>query len=328
MDIGRVDQSGWATYLPLFGSLLAPSGASDSPSRLETLGFDDDTIARARADNASLGALGDRLVNLVFDGYRNWYQIDDAWVLSRLAEVLDDAGEQQSGLLSELRAIVSAGDEDARKMAIETFVSLAEQYAASWQSQAEQDGYTRVQAVDEAVLLQGSPNTDNWEADRIPGTYYYVFVDGRYLYSDLAEASIVEWETLPERQRLAAELAEAWGNAFCTPTGGDPAYGGHYVFALDPAGPWMTQQAFEEAAATGPTTTGPTTTGPPTTGPGPENVVVEGIAAARAAKLEELFAELTAAGWNPDDAADDESVPTREQVIEFFDRQVKELIVS
>jgi hypothetical protein len=326
MDYGDLDQGDWARYLPVFKNVLRPSFIADSVAELGEFEDCGDSITQARAEDGSFGVLGDKLVNLIFDGHRNWYQDDDAWILQEIAQVLDDSGQQQYGLLSGLQAITGSTDDSGRKTALQTFIAVAGNYANQWQQEAGQEGYTRAEAVDEAAELEGTPNTTNWRVSRTPGTYYYVYVDNRYLYSDLPEAPIGEWETLPVRERLAAELAQAWGIGFCTPTGGNPDYDGDYVFALDKKGPWLTQPAAEAALAAKAVTVSaqPASTQSATAVPhGPEAVIVQRLGENRAAKLEELFAALTAAGWDPDQAENDDSMPTRDEVIERFDQQVR-----
>lgn len=311
MNHDALDPS-WTSFLPVFKNVLRPSFAVDPVAHLGEFERCDAAITQARADDPGFGTLGDRLVNLVFDGYQDWYQYEDAWILQELAQVLS-SDDQQSDLLNGLRAIGGAADDDGRRAALQAFALTVGQYVNVWQQEAEEHGYTRAEAVDGAAVLEGTPNTENWRTNRIPGTFYYAYVDGRYLYSDLAEGPISEWETLQVRQQLAADLAVEWGTAFCTPTGGNPVYGGDYVFAIDRLGPWMTQSAIEavmaESAASAEV-------------PSPEAIVVERWGDQRAAKLDELFAELTALGWNPDAAEHDESMPTREEVIELFDSRV------
>jgi hypothetical protein len=313
MDFDALDQGGWASYLPMFKNVFRPSSAASPVVQMDEFESCGEAITQARADDATFGALGDRLVDLVFDGYLDWHRYEDEWILRELAQVLS-ADDQEQGLLDGLQTIGAAIDDDARRAALQEFVQTVEQYVNVWQAEAEEQGYTRVEAVDEAVVLEGTPNTENWRANRIPGTLYYAYVDGRYLYSDLPEGPISEWETVQVRQQLAADLATEWGTGFCTPTGGDPAYGADYVFALDKLGPWMTQADIEAAMAESAPESAEAAS--------PEAIVVERWGEQREAKLDELFAELTALGWNPDAAEHDESMPTREEIIELFDRRV------
>lgn len=318
-----LDQSDWARCLPLFKNILRPSFVADPVAEMGDFETCAAAITQARAENVSFGVLGDKLVNLVFEGYRDWYQYEDVWILRELAEVLDIAGEQQSGLLVGLKAIGGAADEDSRKTAIQEFLPTVEQYVNVWQQEAEREGYTRAEAVDQRVELEGATNETNWQANRIPGTYYWVFVDGRYLYSDLPKAPISEWETLQVREQLAADGAKKWGDGFCTPTGGNPDYGGDYVFALDRYGPWLTQSAAEAALAKPPVLQSAAAEAG-----SPEQILVARWTADRAAKLDELFAELKARGWDPDAAEIDDTMPTRDEIIERFDRQVGGGIIS
>lgn len=87
------------------------------------------------------------------------------------------------------------------------------------------------------------------------------------------------------------------GAGFCTPTGGNPDYGGAHVFALDKHGPWMTQSPAEaalKAKVTG-----------AAEHPGPGGILVERIGEGRVGYLDALFAELAANGWEPNEVSED-----------------------
>lgn len=314
MDYGALNQSGWAQYLPIFKNVFRPSFVSGSVG-LGEFESCDAAITQARADSSIFGDLGDRLINLVFDGYRDWYQSEDSWVLQEIVQVLDDSGDQQNSLINGLYAIGSGTDDEARKSALLSLAVIAEQFMNLWQQEAAADGYTRAEVVEQAAVIEGTPNTDNWQASRTPGTFYYAYVDGRYLYSDVAEGPIEEWETLPEREQLASELAQEWGAGFCTPTGGNPDYGADYVFALSKEGPWLMQSEVEAAMATAAPAS-------------PEAVVVQQWGEERATKLDELFAELAALGWSAEEAEYNDSMPTMEEIIERFDSRVDSGIAS
>ena len=259
MDYGQMNLGSWASYLPVFKNVLRPSGAVDPVSDLGTFPAGlNEAITQARASSSGFSQLGDELVNLVFDGYQDWYGYDDNWILQELGQVLDDQGTQEYGLLSRLDAIVTAAGSENGESACTEFLSYAEQCAAMWRQEAAAGGYTSEDAVGAAVL-EGTPNDANWEASRTPGTRYYVYYDERYLYSDEPSGPLSSWEDLPTRENKAAESAFRWEGVdgwWCTLTNGQTGmYGGEYVFAMGtsaPEGPWLTHERAEQLIATAP----------------------------------------------------------------------------
>ena len=141
MDYGQMNLGSWASYLPVFKNVLRPSGAVDPVSDLGTFPAGlNEAITQARASSSGFSQLGDELVNLVFDGYQDWYGYDDNWILQELGQVLDDQGTQEYGLLSRLDAIVTAAGSENGESACTEFLSYAEQCAAMWRRRPRQVG--------------------------------------------------------------------------------------------------------------------------------------------------------------------------------------------
>src|ERR1700740_2300745 len=207
MDYGQMILGSWASYLPVFKNVLRSSSAVDPVSDMGTFPAGlSEAITRARASSPGFGQLGDSLVNLVFDGYQDWYGYDDTWILQELGQVLDDQGAQEDRLLSGLDAIVAAVGSASEASAFTEFLAYAEQCAAAWRKEAAAEGYTSEDAVD-AGVLEGAPNDAAWQASRTPGTRYYIYYDERYLYSDEPSGPLSSWEDLPTREDKAAESA-------------------------------------------------------------------------------------------------------------------------
>ncbi|HET9893418.1 MAG TPA: hypothetical protein VFQ44_00540 [Streptosporangiaceae bacterium] len=238
MDYSELNLSSWSTYLIRFKDLLRPEGVAP-------LGAADEDVESARGEDAakvSLSVITGRLPNLVFDGYRDWYSYEDDWVLRNLGQVLTPAEEDE---------ILRRLDDGTPQALGELLDYIASQRLEAWEAAA-RDEFARADGDGAAELLTGLPNTANWQASRTPGTYYYTYVGGRYLYSDLAEGTVSEWETLRDREQLASANAEPWGDSgwYCSPTGEPELYDGAYVYAPERDGPWMTEElALAEIAA-------------------------------------------------------------------------------
>ena len=238
MDYSDLNVGSWSSYLTRFKNLVRPDGIS-------SIGEPDEAVEAARGEDSAkmaLSAISGRLPNLVFEGYGDWYSYDDEWVLRNLAQVLTSEEEDE---------IIRRLDAGTAESLGELLEYISGQRLAVWETVAREE-FASADGDGPGEGLTGLANTANWEASRTPGTYYYTYVDGRYLYSDLAEAPVGEWETLREREELATANAQAWGDTgwFCTPTGEPSLYGGSYVFAPDSDGPWMTEdQATAQLAA-------------------------------------------------------------------------------
>jgi hypothetical protein len=256
MDYGQMNLGSWSSYLPVFKNVLRPSSAVDPVSDMGMFPADlNEAITQARTASPGFAQLGDTLVDLVFNGYQDWYGYDDTWILQQLGQVLDDQGAQEDGLLSRLDAIVTAAGSDSGESALTEFLSYAERCADTWQQEAAAEGYTSEDTGDAAVL-EGTPNDANWEASRTPGTRYYIYYDERYLYSDEPSGPLSIWEDLPAREDKAAENAYEWEGVngwWCTSTNDKSGmYGGEFVFAKGtgaPEGPWMTYEQAEQLIA-------------------------------------------------------------------------------
>lgn len=239
MDYSEMNLGSWNSYLARFKDLLRPEGLSPLGAEGET------AVEAARADGSAavkLGVITTALPNLVFEGYYDWYGYQDEWVLRNLGHVLTT--EEEHEILSRL-------DQNTPESLLEVLAYIADQRLPVWQTEAREE-FAESLSENEPGVLTGVENTANWHASRTPGTYYYTYVDDRYLYSDLAEAPMSEWETLPVRERLAAENAQPWGDDgwYYTPTGEPGLYGGGYVYAADREGPWLTEEtALAEAEA-------------------------------------------------------------------------------
>ena len=240
MDYSEMNLA-WGTYLPRFKDLLRPEGYS-------ALHEEDAPVEEARADasvSVMLSSIYSTLPYLVFESYADWYSYQDEWVLRNLGHVLTT--EEEHYILSRL-------DQGTSSSLLEVLHYIADERLGVWQAAARAE-FAESEEQAAASPLTGSANRANWEASRTPGTYYYTYSDDRYLYSDLPEGPIEEWETLPVREQLASENASLWGNDgwYYTPTGEPELYGGAYVYAADREGPWMTEEQarvlIEEQAA-------------------------------------------------------------------------------
>lgn len=301
-----MDASAWTACLPRFRNLLRPIG-TDPPAAAEEI------VESVRLGDSARGlvdTISAALPDLVFDGYADWYTAGDEWVLARLGRVLTVTDE------GEILGRLGQGTADALE---EVLRYIAGGRLDAWRNAARE---APAGTADEPAMLDGTANTANWEVSRIPGTFYYAYVGDQYLYGDLPQAPVSEWQTIAVREQLAADGAQPWGGSgwFWTPVAMPDLYGGAFVYARDKHGPWMTEaQAWAALAPE------PEPVPGPATAPAAQETTWE---EERAAALEELFTELAALGWDPHKAETDESMPTREQVIERFDRQVQNGIMS
>lgn len=232
MDYFEMNQGSWSFCLARFKDLLRPDGVS-------RLGVEEESaVEAARADSSApvkLATITAVLPNLVFEGYHDWYVYQDEWVLRNLGHVLTTQEEYE---------ILSRLDQNTPQSLLEVLAYIADERLSAWQNAAREE-FAESSSQNGPGVLAGFENGANWHASRTPGTYYYTYVDDRYLYSDLPEAPMSEWETLPVRERLATENAGLWGDDgwYYTPTGDPGLYSGAFVYAADREGPWLTEEA-------------------------------------------------------------------------------------
>jgi hypothetical protein len=236
MDYAEMNLGSWGSQLARFRNLLRPMGS-------DALGQPDEIVESARSGESAqtlISALSGRLPAVVFEGYADWYAYADEWVLRNLGQVLTAGDEDR---------ILSGLDQGTPDALLEVLGYVAGQLDA-WREAA---GAGHVSGA-EPGMLEGTANTENWAASRTPGTFYYTYYGDSYLYSDLAQADVSEWETLPVREQLATDKAEPWGGSgwFVTPAGEPGLYGGSFVYAPDLHGPWMTHEQAEAAMAARP----------------------------------------------------------------------------
>jgi hypothetical protein len=229
MEYSELNLGSWASYLGRFKDLLRPDGLGPSAEL-------DEHVESARGEDSariSLATITNTLPDLVFEGYSDWYTNQDEWVLRHLGHVLDTQEEHE---------ILVRLDQGTSESLGELLGYVADERLTIWQNAARAE-FTETASESAAGILSGAANTANWQASRTPGTFYYTHSDDRYLYSDLSEGPISEWETLPIREQLATDNAQPWGNEgwFYTPTGTPDLYGGAYVYAADRDGPWVTE---------------------------------------------------------------------------------------
>jgi hypothetical protein len=224
MDVAQVlgERSQWDTCMPVFANLLRASMSADPV--VEIWGPDgaavneDITRFRDSGEGESLKNWGDQLVSLVFDGYVDWaayYSAHPEWVLTNLAQVLEDAA-QQAALLGHLYSIADAMPE-TRGECLVRFKNDIDRWGAQWQYNAslELDGA-------QGPLPQGQerveayPNTDNWNYSRTPGTYYYKYLERAgsyvYVYNDDADADDEHWHEARYWDEQAEALAGRYEN--------------------------------------------------------------------------------------------------------------------
>lgn len=306
MDIAEMDQSRWVRDLPQLKNAIRPSFATEPVADVEPEPFEgfQDAVTEARP-GLRLDQIGDRLVPLVFEGDTGWFGNEDTWILRNLGHVLDDEGVQERELLTALDAIGIAESSEGLTVALTRFATTVDQYSELWQEEAEAGRYSTADTYDTerggAADLEGTPNDANWDADRTPGTRYYIYYNSSYLYSDRQSGPLDTWQTLQQRQASAEALAQPWGDragASYTPSGNATLYGGDYVYRLSPAGPWLTKEEADRQAG------GPAAEAPPVEAATAEEQQVEAAAAAQTildtrvlpavAKLERENPELAA----------------------------------
>lgn len=275
MEVSQVlgERARWDMYLPVFANLLRPSTSPDPVVEISLPDGDaiNESITQFRngTDGETLKSWGDQIINLIFDGYSEWagyYASQPEWVLTNLAQYLEDAG-QQITLLQHLQQIADAPSE-TRDEALNWFKNDIDRWLPQWQYNANtqlagaqgplEEGRERVQAY---------PNTDNWNYSRTPGTFYYRYLerDGRYVYvyNDREDAPDEDWRELyhwdSEAERLAlgnGELCangwpEEWSGWYVVPVPSEyqALYEGAWVYGKGTDGPWMTEARAERQTA-------------------------------------------------------------------------------
>ena len=181
------------------------------------------------------------LTTLAFSGYQDWCAYDDdAWTKNCLAQVFD---ADQSGYLAE-----RLQDTGLDKLQ-EALTEMADSYASAWQQAAENEAAQAAQAgatVTAAGLIPAE-NAASWEYSRTPGTRYYIFLDGEYLYSDDKNALVQHWATADTRDEEAAQRATEWesGSGIYYTSYDNPAHvaGVTHVFGRSRYGPWNLDRA-------------------------------------------------------------------------------------
>lgn len=201
-------------------------------------------------------AAHEALAVLAFSGYRDWCEYDDDdWTKNCLCQVLDD---DQSGFLAS--ALDGAGLIDLTT-AIEL---MAGPYRTAWQRAAEAEAAQAEAAEAEAAQpgsevtaagLVPAENLESWKYSRTPGTRYYIFHEGRYLYSDDKDANLAGWATAEARDDQAAARATEWesGSGVFYTDYENPAHVGGvtHVFGRSKDGPWvLTRQQAEQLLVT------------------------------------------------------------------------------
>jgi hypothetical protein len=241
------DMSQWdSQVIERFKVLLNVGEISGSSGGEGVVGDDDEAklkraaIARNRNPGQARAA-HEALTALAFSGYQDWCSYDeDEWTRNCLGQVLGD--DQNSVLVPALRNGGLAELEDALE-------KMAGMYAAVWQQAAEEEAAEAVRAgaTVTAAGLVPAENVESWEYSRTPGTRYYIFHDGQYLYCDDQNAPLASWATAEDRDEEAAGRATEWetgSGVFCT-SYDNPAHAGNvtHVFGLSKYGPWNLTQA-------------------------------------------------------------------------------------
>lgn len=211
-------------------------------------GDDDDAklerAAIARNRNAmDVRIAHDALAALAFSGYDDWCEYDDDdWTKNCLSQVISD--QQSSFLVSALEAADMIGLTSALSR-------LAGEYRREWELAAEAISSGR--ADDDAEgdpELNAAENTESWKYSRTPGTRYYIFYGGKYLYSDDKDAPVKEWASAEIRDNDAARHATEWESGsgiFYTPyENPEHVDGASYIFGRSKDGPWTLTRSQAE----------------------------------------------------------------------------------
>ena len=242
MDYSEMNRGSWAEYLVRFKNLVRPATVDpmSDPDPGDAAAQNVETVRSDESAKMQVQKLTDVLPNLVFEGYQDWYGYEAEWVLRNLGHVLTPADED------EILRLLDQGTQDSLKEALTYLVDQLDgwQEAAQREFTAPAAGATSGEASS-ASELKGERNTANWTARRTPGTCYYTYADGAYLYSDIESGPRAAWATLTEREDQAEAGKAAWGErGWYTPVGSQfvDLYGGAYVFRVGADGPWLTEQ--------------------------------------------------------------------------------------
>ncbi|HEY2575276.1 MAG TPA: hypothetical protein VGI74_03105 [Streptosporangiaceae bacterium] len=215
-------------------------------------------IARNRNPHEAEAA-HEALAALAFSGYQDWCEYDDDdWTKNCLCQVLDD---DQSGFLASVL-------EDAGLIDLTTAIELmAGPYRTAWQQAAETEAAQSGSEVGAAALVPAE-NLESWRYSRTPGTRYYIFYEGQYLYSDDKDAPLAGWATAEARDDQAAARATEWesGSGVFYTDYENPAHAGGvtHVFGRSKDGPWvLTREQAGQLLATSPQSQLPAGAGSP-----------------------------------------------------------------
>lgn len=227
MEVSQVlgERGRWDKYMPVLANLLRPSAEAGPVAELLFPDGDliNDAITAFRnSEGETLKVWGDQIVALVFDGYADWggyYAASPDWVLTNLAQVLEDSA-QQTALLTHLQSIADALPE-TRNECLVAFKNDIDQWVPRWQYSANTE-----LAGAEGPMPEGEErakayqNTGNWNYSRTPGTFYYKYVerDGKnvYVYNDNAGAPDEDWHEAQYWDDLAEAEARKPGNKLTT----------------------------------------------------------------------------------------------------------------
>ncbi len=187
----------------------------------------------------------DALAVLAFSGYQDWYDFDDdEWTKNCLSQVLDE---------DQHRFLVSALTDASLTDFTAAVQAMAGPYRGAWQRAAENEAAESASAASAAGLYPAE-NTESWEYSRTPGTRYYIFHDGKYLYSDDKDAPLAGWASAEARDDQAAARATEWetGSGVFYTSYENPALAGgvEHVFGQSKDGPWkLTRSRAEQLLA-------------------------------------------------------------------------------
>ncbi len=241
------DMTAWSSQvIERFKALLNVKGISDEIGEESTDGDGDEAklkraaVARNR-NSQDVRAAHEALTVLAFSGYQDWCEYDDDdWTKNCLGQVL---GEDQSLFLAS--ALTDAGLID-----LTTAIQLmAGPYSVAWRQAAENEAAESGGAASASGLVPAE-NLESWKYSRTPGTRYYIFHDGQYLYSDDQDAPLTGWASADARDEEAAARATEWetGSGVFYTTYETPANvaGTEHVFGRSKYGPWALTRSQAE----------------------------------------------------------------------------------
>lgn len=243
--------TGWSTAIVArFRSLFNIDGLSDEVAEYGPDGESEDgkasrLVATARVRNANdVQTVHEALTECAFSGYRGWHsRDDDDWMKHGLASMLS---EDQSGYLVSVLREPSPADLSA------IVRTMAGQFVPVWREQARSGATEMTGPSREAEECPGFNvilNEANWRYSRTPGTRYYIYHGGQYLFSDDQNAQPGDWTPSRDREEAAKNNAVQWApGIFYTPYADPSLVGGiARVYGLSEDGPWILTE--EEALA-------------------------------------------------------------------------------